>query len=139
MKITHNEFSTALPEGWDDRTMITLVAPVDPKEFATNIVITRHFVESNQSLEGFVDEQTKLLQSALPTFEILDYRVNEVKGFPACQQLQRFQTENGMLQQVQTFILANQMIYAITGTAAVARFNENLDAFRVVVENLEIA
>jgi hypothetical protein len=139
MNIIHNEFTTALPEGWEDRTMITLVAPIIPNQFATNIVITKHFVESNQSLEDFVGEQTKMLMEALPTFEVLDYRINTIKGYPGCQQLHRFQTENGALQQVQTFILANKTVYVITGTAGIEKFNSKLDAFREVVENFEVS
>ena len=138
MKLKHNEFSTVIPQNWDDRTMITLAAPFRPGEFATNVVMTKHAVEPTQSLEDFVREQTQILAQSLSNFEVLDYRVNQINGHPSCQQLHRFRSENGMIQQVQTFILANQNVYAITGTATLEKFDESLDAFCQIVENFEI-
>jgi len=46
---------------------------------------------------------------------LLDYKVTTIKNYPACQQLHRFEAENKILQQVQTFVLAKQKIYSITG------------------------
>jgi hypothetical protein len=139
MKLVHNEFSTAIPDTWEDRTMITLVAPFAAGEFASNVVITRHFVGATESLEDFVQEQTRLMRESLPGFELLDYRANTLNGHPSCQQLHRFQTEGGALEQVQTFLLANRRVYAITGTATVADFDKHLAAFREIVENFRIS
>src|SRR4051812_10592772 len=111
MKLTANEFTTSMPDDWQDRTMITLVAPFAAGQFATNCVITKHFVGAYDSLEGFVREQLEIMEQTLPAFEVLDYRIHTVNGFPCCQQLHRFQTETGSLQQVQTFILSNQKVY----------------------------
>lgn len=139
MKLINSDFTTAFPDEWQDRTMITLVAPFAPGEFAANCVITRHFVEAHKSIEDFVREQLTLMEQSLPDFEILDYRVNTVDGFPGCQQLHRFQTENGFLQQVQTFVLANQSVYVITGTASAETFAAHVSAFRQIVENFHIS
>lgn len=138
MKLTHNEFSTAIPETWEDRTMVTLVAPFRAGEFASNIVITQHFVEAHASLEDFAQEQQKMMRESIADFELLDYRTNELNGRPSCQQLHRFPTQNGFLQQVQTFILANRRVYVITGTSTVNDFERHIGAFREVVENFEI-
>jgi hypothetical protein len=139
MKLTATEFTTSYPDDWQDRTMITIVAPFAPGEFAANCVVTKHFVAAHDSLEDFVREQLKLMEQSLRNFEVLDYRVNTVNGFPACQQLHRFQTENGFLQQVQTFVLANLKVYVITGTSTVAAFDRHINAFREIVENFEIS
>jgi hypothetical protein len=138
MKLKHNELSTAIPDAWEDRTMITLVAPFAAGQFASNVVITRHFVQATESLEDFVREQLKIMRDSLPNFELLDSRANTLNGHPSCQQLHRFQTENGFLQQVQTFVLANKIVYAITGTATAADFEKYIGAFREIVENFEI-
>lgn len=138
MKVTATDFTTAIPADWQDRTMMTLVAPFAPGEFAANCVITKHFVAAHESLEDFVSEQLQMMQQSLPAFEVLDYRVNTLNGLPCCQQLHRFQTESGFLQQVQTFILANSSVYVITGTATVNDFNRHLDGFREIVENFQI-
>lgn len=34
MNFNANDFSTALPANWDDRTMFTFVAPFEPEKFA---------------------------------------------------------------------------------------------------------
>ncbi len=138
MNLTANDFATTFPDEWQDRTMFTLVAPFADGEFAANCVITKNAVTAHESLEDFVQEQTNMMRQSLPNFEILDYRTTDLKGFPGCQQLTRFQTENAVIQQVQTFILANQSIYVITGTSEVENFNAHLDAFRQIVENFHI-
>lgn len=138
MKLINGNFTTEFPDEWQDRTMITLVAPFAPGEFAANCVITKHFVQAHESIEDFVNEQRKMMEQSLPNFELLDYRVNTLNDFPSCQQLHVFETENGFLQQVQTFILAKGSIYVITGSASVESFGEHVAAFRQIVENFQI-
>ncbi len=140
MKLQHNEISTVIPASWEDRTMLTLIAPFDEAiHFAANIVITRHPVKPNESLEDFVGEQLEMLRESLPNFELLDRANDTLNGYPSSRQLHRFQTEAGFLQQVQTFVLSNQNIYAITGTATVEDFNKHIQAFRKVVENFFVS
>jgi len=139
MKLTHNEFYSAIPESCQDRTMITVVAPFAPGEFATNVVVTRHFVAAHESVEAFAEEQLKIMRESVPNFELLDYRTTTLNELPAVQQLHRFQTENGFLQQVQTFVLADRKIYVITGTSTVNDFERHIGAFREIVENLQIS
>lgn len=117
--------------------MYTLVAPFKPGEFAANCVITQHFVDSTQSVEDFANEQTAIMRESIPTFELLDFRATMIAGFPACQQLHRFNADGRDIQQVQTFVLANRKIYVITGTAPVGEFEQHIAAFREIVENLE--
>lgn len=138
MKLTANDFTTEMPDDWEDRTMVTLVAPFAPGEFAANVVVTKHFIQPTESIEDFVRGQTEILRRSLPDFELLDYRAVKHRGFPACQQLHRFSAENGAIQQVQTFVLANGAIYAVTGTAAVTDFDRHINAFRQIVENFRI-
>lgn len=115
--------------------MVTLVAPFKPGNFASNLVITKHFVEAAASLEDFAAEQLQLLQMSLPAFELLDRRTTTVNDYPAYQQLHRFQSENGVLQQVQTFLKAESIIFVITGTARIEEFDRHIAAFRQIVEN----
>jgi hypothetical protein len=138
MKLKHNEFSTEIPESWEDRTMITIIAPFDAGQFASNVVITRHFIQAHESLEDFALQQTQMMRESLPNFELLDSRTDTLNDRPSYRQLHRFQTENGYLQQVQTFVLANRSVYAITGTSTVTDFDSYVAAFREIVENFEV-
>lgn len=138
MKFTANDFTTALPPQWEDRTMITLIAPFTPGSFAANVVITKHFVKADESLEDFAQAQLGILQTSLPEFELLDQRFTTVNDYSSYQQLHRFQSENGILQQVQTFMISESVVFAITGTARIEEFERHLAAFRAVVENFQI-
>lgn len=135
MKLISSDFSTAFPDAWEDRTMVTLVAPFTPGSFASNVVITKHDIETGASLENFAQEQLQLLQTSLPNYELLDQRLTTVNDYPAYQLLHRFQSEHGILQQVQAFLLSGAKIFAITGTARIEEFDGNIEAFRQVVEN----
>lgn len=139
MKFTANDFTTALPAEWEDRTMVTLFAPFAPGSFASNVVITRHGAATGANIEDFAQEQIRLLQSSLPGFELLDQRLTMVNDYPAYQLLQRFQSEHGVLQQVQAFLLCGTKIFVITGTARIEEFDRNIAAFREVVENFRAA
>lgn len=135
MKFTANDFTTELPDKWEDRTMVTLFAPFTPGIFASNVVITKHDVEINANIEEFAQEQIQLLQTSLPGFELLDQRLTTVNNYPAYQLLHRFQSDHGILQQVQAFLLCKTKIFAITGTSRIEEFDRNIQAFRQVVEN----
>ena len=136
MNIKHNEFATAIPGDWEDRTMITLVAPFAPGDaFAANVVVTKHLISPRESIEGFVAEQLEIMKANAPNFQLLDVRKTSVQNFPASQQLHRFQTETGAMQQVQTFILCGAIIFSITGTARQQDFDRHVAAFRQIVDN----
>ncbi len=137
MKIKHNQFQSTLPTGWQDRTMITLVAPIKGK-FAVNVVVTKHDVPTAQNIDAFAEAQTKQMRESLAQFEVIDARPATIKNLSAFQQLHRFQAEAGMLQQVQTFLLVKNAVYVITGTSLIDEFDDHVAAFRKIVEDLEI-
>lgn len=139
MKITHNEFASEFPDDWQDRTMLTLIAPFKPGQFAANIIVVQHDVGASESVEDFARAQLELLQNSLPEFDLLDFQTARVAGCAAVQQLHRFAAEQGVLQQVQTFVLHNQKVYAVTGTARVEEFNRHIAAFRQVIEKLVLS
>lgn len=138
MDIKHNEFTTAIPDDWEDRTMLTLVAPFAPGDaFAANVVVTKHQIMPRESIESFVAEQLEIMKANAPDFQLLDVRKTSVQGFPASQQLHRFQTDAGAMQQVQTFILCGKIIFSITGTARLQDFDRHIAAFRQIVDNFQ--
>lgn len=138
MKFTANDFTTALPAEWQDRTMITLIAPFTPGGFASNVVITKNTIELGERVEDFAREQLQLLKASLPDFELLDQRSAIVNDYPAYQMLHRFQSEQGLLQQVQAFLLHETTIFVITGTSRIEEFDRHIAAFREIVENFRV-
>lgn len=133
-KIVANGWSAALPAGWEDRSVITLVGETDRYGFAANIVVTREKVAPQASVESYAREQAELMRAEAGEVQILDERAIKINNLHAYQRLQRFAPDGLPIQQVQTFILADGVIYAITGTATVEAFDRSIPAFKTFVE-----
>jgi hypothetical protein len=52
--------------------------------------------------------------------------------------LQRFEIENVTIQQAQTFVLAKDAVFVITGTASIEDFNGIIGAVRGFTENFRL-
>lgn len=139
MKFVANGWTTELPPGWDDRSVITLVGPTDASGFAVNVVVTREQVGYATSVEDYAYEQSAAMYGEVEGYEVLDERSTTVDGAPAVQRLHRFDIEGAELQQVQTFVLGDGVVFVITGTATVADFDHNIEAFRGVVEAFSLS
>lgn len=129
-KFTANGWSSVVPEGWRDGSMITLVGPTGASGFAANIVVTRDPRNELTGVEEFAEEQKRAMQSEVGPVEILDERPLALNGAPAFQRLHRFGIEGLTIQQVQTFVLSNDAFFVITGTAEIEEFNDMIDAVR---------
>lgn len=136
-KFAANGWSAAMPAGWEDRSTITLVGETDGDGFVANIVVTRQRVLPAASIEEFAAQQAELMRREIKTIEVLDQRATTINNLPSYQRLQRFTAGELTIQQVQTFILSGDTIYAITGTASLASFDRSIPAFREFVETFE--
>ena len=138
IKLIANGFVADLPQGWEDRTVTTIVGPTDSSGFAANIVITKQAVPSKISIDAFAREQLNLLSSTCVGFQLLDACPTTVLHFPAFQQRHRFPADQRMLQQAQTFILCDAVVYIITCTATVEGFESYTHTFRQVVDSFQL-
>ncbi len=128
-----------MPDGWEDRSMITLVGETDASGFASNIVVTRQTIDSETNLEDYALMQAEMMQNEIGNLQVLDERAIEINGAQAFQRLQRFLVnENQIIQQVQTYFLHGEMIFAITGTATLEAFDRSIPAFKKFVETFKI-
>lgn len=134
-KFRANGWTADLPGGWEDRSMITLVNKADESGFLANIVVTKQTVKARTSITDYAAEQARLMQQETDTLQILDQRSIEINGVESFQRLQQIQLEDGrIIQQVQTFFADGQIIYTITGTAALENFDQSTLAFKEFVE-----
>jgi hypothetical protein len=138
MKFVANGFTTEMPEGWQDRSMITLVNTAGEAGFAPNAVIMREPVSPRTSIEDYAAQQRLLTIREIPDLEVLDERPATVNGAPAFQRLQRFESQGRRLQQAQTYVLGDSMVFVITCTATLEQFNQNISAFRHIVDHFQI-
>ena len=142
-KFTAHGWTSSVPDGWEDRSMITLVNSADAEEgFATNIVVTKQQTETD--VKEFAILQSALMRQELESggaaLQILDERTIEIGGVPSYQRLQRFDAGGGqIIQQVQTFFQSQNEIYVITGTATLKKFDLAIPAFKEFVESFRLA
>lgn len=136
-KFVANGWTAALPAGWEDRSMITLVGATDGSGFAANIVVTRQQVAPAASIEEFAELQAEMMRREIESVEVLDERAIKINNSPSYQRLQRFTADGLPIQQVQTFILSDNIIYAITGTASLEAFDRTIPAFKKFVETFK--
>lgn len=143
-KLTANGWTADMPDGWEDRSMITLVGATDANGFASNIVVTRQKTEAQATIEEFAALQAEMMRGELANsgaeLQIIDERAIDIGGVRSYQRLQRFKLENGqIIQQVQTFFDGNHTIYAVTGTATLEAFDSAIPAFRQFVETFRLS
>ena len=136
---TANDWTSIFPDGWNDRSMITLIGATGAAGIAANIVVTKEETDGQTvSVEDYAEAQKQAMTAEIPQLQILDERPTTVNGAPSFQRLQRFQIENVVIQQAQTFILSKNAVYVITGTAAIEDFNGIIDALRRFTENFRL-
>jgi hypothetical protein len=136
-KFLANDFTTVLPEGWRDRSVLTMIGPITDDGFAVNVVILREEVGPHVSVEDYAQRQRDETAAQVPGLETLDQRATTVNGRPAYQILQRMTANGRLVQQVQTYVLSAGVIFVITGSAPEALFAQHIGAFREVVEYWE--
>lgn len=138
-KMIANGWTANLPDGWEDRSMITLVGETDASGFASNIVVTRQKVDAETSVEDYAAFQADMMRAEIENLQILDERPIEINGVKSFQRLHRFPVDDGrIIQQAQTFFLAGDIVFAVTGTATLEAFDRSIPAFRQFVETFQI-
>jgi len=135
MRVIGNGFVTEVAAGWEDRSLITLVGPTSATGFAANIVVMREQVGPRRSIEDYAGRQRRAMEAQIDGLEVLDERPTRINGAAAFQRLQRFSTQGQRVQQAQTFILADGIVFAVTCTASLDDFNKHLDCFRRAVDS----
>jgi hypothetical protein len=138
-KFIANGWSADWPAGWEDRSMVTLVGETDASGFASNIVVTRQPVETGASLADYAAMQAAMMRAEVGNLQILDERALDFNGVEAFQRLHRFAVGDAqIIQQVQTFFLAGDSVFVVTGTAALEAFDRSIPAFRKFVETFRL-
>lgn len=139
MKFSANDWESVLPGGWADRSMITLVGATGASGIAANIVVTREEIGGQMSVEDYAESQKQAMAAEIEQLEILDERPTTLNGAPAFQRLQRFQIEDLIVQQAQTFVLNGDSVFVVTGTAAIEDFDQIIPAVKEFTENFKLS
>lgn len=137
MRYQANNFTIETPDDWQDRSIITFVAPSAPNEFAPNAVITREVFDIKMSVEDYVHRQFDIARREVKGLKILRQQDVTIGGKPAVEIVQQLSAHSLNLQQLQIFILLDTEICIVTCTATVGNFNQYLPRFRKMLESFQ--
>jgi hypothetical protein len=138
--VSTGDFALPLPDGWSDRTAVTLAGPVGETGFVPNVVVTREALCSGLGLAGFADGQLRLLRDQAQEVSVLSTDEIRLGGARALLRTVRFRVGDGpALMQLQAFVVGNDTGYAITGTTGADGFAAAEPQLREVVEGFRFA
>ena len=137
-----NDFKSEVPVGWEDRSTITLVGPVN-NGFASNIVVTRQPLPTGTSVTEFATSQLEQLAKEVPSLQIEDERSASLRGRELYQRLHQFDaSDNMIIKQVQTYLVhafaSGTVGLVITGTSSPDGFDAAMPAFKQFVDAFDI-
>lgn len=137
-----NDFKSEAPLGWEDRSTITLVGPVN-NGFASNIVVTRQPLPTGTSVTEFATSQLEQLAKEVPSLKIEDERSANLNGRDLFQRLHQFDaSDNMVIKQVQTYLVhafaSGTVGLVITGTSSPDGFDAAMPAFKQFVDAFDV-
>ena len=129
-----------LPDGWADRTAVTISGAASADGVVPNVVVTRQLLCASLGLGGFADGQQNLMRDEVDRYELLANEHREVAGARALVRTVRFALGGGPpLRQQQAFLLHEGSGYTISCTASESGFDEVEPAFAAILDGFELA
>ncbi|MGI8786265.1 MAG: DcrB-related protein [Pyrinomonadaceae bacterium] len=138
MQFQGSDYTLEVPDDWQDRSIISFVATVAPSEFAPNVVITKETVDAEMSVEDYANRQFSVTQAEVQGLTVVEQQNITINGRPVVQIVQKISAHGLNLQQLQTFVLANEEIYIVTCTATAASFQQHLPRFKKIAQSLRL-
>lgn len=133
-----NKFALHIPDDWQDRSIITYAANYSPGEFSPNVVVTREPVPIDTSIEDYANFQFSITQAEVQGLQIINRENTMISGRPAVQIVQTIAAHGLSLQQLQTFVLSDEIIYVITCTATAATFEQYISQFQKIAQSFKL-
>ncbi len=130
MRYQANNFTIETPNDWQDRSIITFVAPNQPSEFAPNVVITRETIDEKLTVEDYANRQFDVARREIASLKIVEQKTTTLSGRLAIESIQDLSANNLSLRQLQVFVLLHDEICVITCTATVGQFPSKSTAFQ---------
>jgi hypothetical protein len=137
--VSAGDFDLPLPDGWSDRTAVTLAGPASVDGYVPNVVVTRDALCSNLGLGGFADGHLRLLREHAEEVSVLSTEETQLGGTRALVRNVRLRVGDApALVQLQAFTVANGMGYALVGTTGEASFAGAEPALRSILEGFRL-
>ena len=139
-RFDNREVSFDVPEGWQDRTVISFEAPrgggVQPP---SNVTLTKQPVASDKTLMGLVTQQIADLSMAFPKFELVRQRDTTVGTAPAIEILFHWAHPQGALTQQVTMFVNEGHVWSLTATTARGQIERDAAHFERMLRTLKFA
>jgi hypothetical protein len=124
-------YALPVPDGWADRTALTLIAPPAPGGFAPNAVVTREPLCQGLGLGGFADGQAALIRDHAHEFEVLSTEHGTLGGERALIRTLRWRIGDAEpVVQLSAYCVRDGHGVGLVCTAAADGFDEAEPAFR---------
>jgi hypothetical protein len=137
--VSAGDFDLPLPDGWSDRTAVTLAGPASVDGYVPNVVVTRDALCSNLGLGGFATSHLRLLREHAEEVSVLSTEETQLGGTRALVRTVRLRVGDApALVQLQAFTVANGMGYALVGTTGEASFAGAEPALRSILEGFRL-
>jgi hypothetical protein len=138
--VSAGDFELPLPDGWSDRTAVTLAGPASVDGYVPNVVVTREALCSNLGLGGFAEGHLRLLREHAEEVSVLSTEETQLGGTRALVRTVRFRIGDApALVQLQAFVVGGGTGYALVGTTGEAAFADAEPSFRTIFEGFRLA
>ena len=107
--VSAGDFDLPLPDGWSDRTAVTLAGPASVDGYVPNVVVTREALCSNLGLGGFADGHLRLLREHAEEVSVLSTEETQLGETRALVRTVRFRVgDSPALVQLQAFVVGER-------------------------------
>ena len=141
-RFENKELGFDVPEGWEDRSVVSFEAPRPPgKMVGPNVTLMRIGKPRDQTLPAFATQQVASLAASLPKFELVEQRnitLGAANETPAVQVLFHWQHPDGALTQRVTMFVRGENVWSFAATSlrgdleqTNALFDSILRSFRI--------
>jgi hypothetical protein len=138
--VNAGDFDLPLLDGWSDRTAVTLAGPASVDGYVPNVVVTREALCSSLGLGGFAEGHLRLLREHAEEVSVLSTEETQLGRTRALVRTVRFRVGDApALVQLQAFVVANDLGYALVGTTAEASFTDAEPSLRAIFEGFRLA
>ena len=135
--ITSGTGTIPQPEGWEDRTVLTIVGPLT-EGAQPNVVVTRETLCNNMGLGGFSSGWVQKLADQIPVKESCPVEHIEISGAPAHLRTVEWEAAGLRLRQLVGLTTIAGSGYAIVCTVPSVAFEALEPELRAVIEGTQI-
>jgi hypothetical protein len=138
VEVRTGAFAIPLPDGWQDRTVLTISGP-DAEGYAPNVVVTRERLCDHIGLGGYSSGWLNRLREEVPVVENAPVEHATIAGVPAHLRRVSWNAAGLRLTQLAALFVVDADGYAIIATATDWRFGDLEPVFRAVIDGFTLS